>query len=232
MTASAILLAGGSGRRMGGVDKLMIQVGGMPLLRRVLRAFSDCPAVDRVVLVAREDRIPEYAGLASSWGFAKVSAIVAGGAERQDSVWSGLEALVPPPDIVLVHDAARALVTPDLIGRCIAAAVEFGAAIPAARVSDTIKRVAAGDEAQIAETLDRSLLRAAQTPQTFRYELIRAAYEPLVRQRLLVTDDAAAVERAGHPVRLVDSDATNLKVTRPDDVLLAETVLSQREKQP
>lgn len=230
MTASAILLAGGSGRRMGGVDKLMIEVRGAPLLRHVLRAFGDCPGVDRIVLVARKDRIPEYARLASSWGISKVSNIVAGGAERQDSVWSGLEALVPPPEIVLIHDAARALVAPELIGRCISAAAEFGAAIPAARVNDTIKRVADGDPTRIGETLDRSLLRAAQTPQTFRYGLIRAAYEPLIRQRLIVTDDAAAAERAAHPVHLVDSDATNLKVTNPEDVLLAEMVLSQREK--
>lgn len=230
MTASAILLAGGSGRRMGGVDKLLIEVRGVSLLRRALDAFEACPVVDRIVLVAREDRIPEYTRLATEWRVAKVSRIIPGGAERQDSVWNGLEALAPPPDVVLIHDAARALVTPDLIGRCAAAAHEWGAAIPAARVHDTIKRVASGDEGRVAETLDRSLLRAAQTPQTFRYALIREAYEPLVRQRIIVTDDAAAAERAGHAVRIVESDGANLKVTTHEDVLLAEMVLSQREK--
>ena len=230
MNASAILLAGGSGRRMGGVDKLLIEVRGIPLLRRVLNAFEACPAVDRIVLVAREDRIPEYTRLASEWRATKVSRIVPGGAERQDSVWNGLEALVPPPDIVLIHDAARALVAPELIGRCVVAAAESGAAIPAARVHDTIKRVASGDEARVVETLDRSLLRAAQTPQTFRYALIREAYEPLVRQRIIVTDDAAAVERAGHAVRIIESGGNNMKVTTHEDILLAEMVLSQREK--
>ena len=230
MNASAILLAGGSGRRMGGVDKLLIEVRGIPLLRRALDAFEACPAVDRIVLVAREDRIPEYTRLASEWHATKVSRIVPGGAERQDSVWNGLEALVPPPDIVLIHDAARALVAPELIGRCVVAAAESGAAIPAARVHDTIKRVASGDEARVVETLDRSLLRAAQTPQTFRYTLIREAYEPLVRQRIIVTDDAAAVERTGHAVRIIESDGANMKVTTHEDILLAEMVLSQREK--
>lgn len=230
MIASAILLAGGSGRRMGGVDKLLIEVGGVPLLRRVIDAFDICPVVDRVILVAREDRISEYTRLVSEWHAKKVSKIIPGGTERQDSVWNGLEALTPPPDVVLIHDAARALITPELIGRCAEAAHEGGAAIPAARVHDTIKRVASGNEGQVAETLDRSLLRAAQTPQTFRYTLIREAYEPLVRQRIMVTDDAAAAERAGHAVRIVESDGTNLKVTTHEDVLLAEMVLSQRKK--
>jgi 2-C-methyl-D-erythritol 4-phosphate cytidylyltransferase len=229
MTASAILLAGGSGRRMGGVDKLMIEVRGQPLLRRALAAFEACAAVDRVVLVAREDRIPEYARLASTWGFGKVARVIPGGAERQDSVWQGLLALDPAPALVLIHDAARALVTPALITRCAEAASAHGAAIPAAPVHDTIKRVAAASDPRVAETLDRSLLRAAQTPQAFRYALIRAAYEPLVRARVIVTDDAAAAERAGHAVHLVESDAANLKITAPGDVLLAEAVLAQRE---
>ncbi len=232
MTASAILLAGGSGRRMGGVDKLMIEARGEPLLRHALRAFERCPLVDRVVLVARADRLPKYARLASAWGIAKVANIVPGGAERQDSVWSGLLALEPPPEIVLIHDAARALVTPELRARCAAAAAEFGAVVPAAPVTDTIKRVRAANDPRIVETPDRALLRAAQTPQTFRYALIRSAYEPLVRARILVTDDAAAAERAGHEVRVVESDASNLKVTSPEDLFLAEKLLSQRKGNP
>ncbi|MCC7518236.1 MAG: 2-C-methyl-D-erythritol 4-phosphate cytidylyltransferase [Verrucomicrobiae bacterium] len=230
MTASVILLAGGSGRRMGGGDKLLIEVRGEPLLRRVLRAIEACAAVDRIVLVARPGRIPEYTRLASSWGLTRISAIVPGGVERQDSVWNGLQALVPPPEIVLIHDAARALVTPDLIRRCAAAAAEHGAAIPAAPVHDTIKRIRSPEDPRIVETLDRTLLRAAQTPQAFRFVIIRDAYAPLIRQRVLVTDDASAAERAGHEVQIVESDATNLKVTSPEDVFLAETILSQREK--
>ncbi|MBI4026600.1 MAG: 2-C-methyl-D-erythritol 4-phosphate cytidylyltransferase [Verrucomicrobia bacterium] len=233
---SAIILAGGSSKRMGtGVDKLMIHMAGMPLLVHALLAFERCRDVDEIILVAREDRRSEYRELAAKHRVVKLISVIPGGIERQDSVWCGLQAISRNSEIVLVHDGARALVTAEIISRCAMAARQTGAAIPAARVKDTIKRAASlttarGDEFRfkIEETLDRSHLWAAQTPQTFRTELLRKAYEPLVRARTIVTDDAMAVERLGHPVALVECDPLNLKITTPEDLLLAEAILSKR----
>ncbi len=224
---SAIILAGGSSRRMGeGVDKLMIRAAGLPLLAHALLAFEHCPDVDEIVLVSREDRKAICQELAREHRIAKLACVTTGGVERQDSVWCGLQAMAKNSDIVLIHDGARSLVTPDIISRCVAAARKDGAAIPASRVKDTIKRAA--PDLRIEATVDRSQLWAAQTPQTFRTDLIRRAYEPLVRERVIVTDDAAAVERLGHPVTLVECDPLNLKITTPEDLLLAEIVLSKR----
>lgn len=224
---SAIVLAGGSSRRMGpGVDKLQQMVAGQPLLVHSLRAFDRCDAVDEIVLVGREDRLETYRELAGKGGVRKLKAVIPGGVERQDSVWCGLGALAPSADIVLIHDGARCCVTADIIVRCVDAARAKGAAIPACRVRDTIKQASA--ELRIETTLDRSVLWAAQTPQTFRVELIRRGYAPLVRDRIIVTDDAAAVERLGHPVWIVEASHLNLKVTTGEDLRLAETVLGKR----
>lgn len=229
---SAILLAGGSGKRMGeGVDKLMLPVLGRPLLAYVLETFQDCDEVGEIIIVAREDRKEAYRALAAALEITKVRLVIPGGIERQDSVWCGLQALSPKSEIVLIHDAARALVTTELVARCIVEARRHGAVIPAMRVKDTIKMAqsAPGAAPVVAQTLDRSLLWAAQTPQTFRLELIRRAYEPLIHARVIVTDDAAAVEKAGHTVHLLEGDATNLKITTQEDLSLAEAVLSRRK---
>jgi 2-C-methyl-D-erythritol 4-phosphate cytidylyltransferase len=227
---SAILLAGGSGKRMGaGMDKLMLMAANVPLLAHALTAFQKCPDVDEIILVAREDRKDSYRQLASTHQIDKLVSVVPGGVERQDSVWCGLQVVSSKSEIVLIHDAARALVTPQIISNCVASARKMGAAIPASRVKDTIKRAQdATSPSQIEMTVDRSQLWAAQTPQTFRTELIRRAYEPLIRENVIVTDDAAAVEKMGHPVFLVDSDPLNLKITTPEDLLLAEIILSKR----
>jgi 2-C-methyl-D-erythritol 4-phosphate cytidylyltransferase len=206
-----------------GVDKLQEIVDGQPLLAHSLRAFDGCPAVDEIVLVGREDRLQTYRVLVSKTGLRKVKAVIPGGIERQDSVWCGLQALSPSAEIVLIHDGARCCVNGDIITRCVETARAKGAAIPACRVRDTIKK--AGADLRIEATVDRSTLWAAQTPQTFRVELIRRAYEPLIRDRIVVTDDAAAVERLGQPVWIVETSHLNLKVTLAEDLMLAETIL-------
>lgn len=228
---SAILLAGGSGTRMGkDVDKLMLEIEGKPLLIHALLAFQECIDVDEIILVARQDRKERYWHLANQYEITKLLTVTEGGIERQDSVWAGLGKVNPKSSLVLIHDGARSLIVPELISRCVAAARLSGAAIPAMRVKDTIKEANIhASPPSIASTLDRSRLWAAQTPQTFRTDLIRRAYEPLVRAREIVTDDAAAVERLGHEVTLVEADALNLKITTPEDLLLAEIILSKRK---
>jgi 2-C-methyl-D-erythritol 4-phosphate cytidylyltransferase len=230
---SAIILAGGSSRRMGpGVDKLMQMAAGKPLLVHAMLAFQNCKEVSEIVLVAREDRKSEYQQLANDNGVSKLANVVNGGQERQDSVWCGLQAIDSKSQIVLIHDGARCLVTPDIISRCVEGAREKEAVIPASQVKDTIKRASSasnGKHPEIETTVERALLWAAQTPQTFKVELIKQAYAPLIKDKIIVTDDAAAVERLGKKVFIVECDSTNLKITTPEDLWMAEIVLSRRK---
>jgi 2-C-methyl-D-erythritol 4-phosphate cytidylyltransferase len=232
---SAILLAGGSSRRMGpGIDKLMHEVNRKPLLAHVLCAFQNSSGVDEIILVGREDRKDLYRSVALKSKISKLKSVVSGGLERQDSVWCGLQEISDGSEVVLIHDAARALVTPTIISRCIQGALDRKAVIPAVPIKDTIKRVASLpnglDYLEIQTTVERSQLWAAQTPQTFRTELIRKAYEPLIKDKIIVTDDAAAVERLGVPVYIVESDPLNLKVTTTEDLLLAEVILAKKQQ--
>lgn len=230
---SAIILAGGSSRRMGpGVDKLMILAADVPLLTYPLLAFQSCKEIDEIILVAREDRQATYRTLAENNKITKLTKVVPAGEERQDSVWNGLKAVSSKAEITLIHDGARALVTEDIITRCINVARRSGAAIPASRAKDTIKQAAPhqkGHDLQVAHTLDRATLWAVQTPQTFRSDLIKKAYEPIIKEKVLITDDAAAVEKFGHPVSIVECDPLNFKVTTPEDMLLAELLLTNRK---
>jgi len=212
---------------------LMCRLARLPLLAHPLLTFQRCREVEEIVLLARKDRQPTYRALAGQLKISKLRAVLPGGAERQDSVWAGLAALSERSEIVLIHDAARALVTPEIIKRCVAAARRTGAAIPAVRVKDTIKRASPNSRKHglhVETTMDRSLLWKAQTPQTFRTDIIRRAYDPVIKEGILVTDDAAAVERLGLPVTLVECDASNLKVTTPEDLVIAEAILAQRKR--
>ena len=209
------------------MDKLQQVIGGKSVLVHSLLAFERCEAVDELILVARVDQQEKLKTEASTNQIRKLTRIIPGGAERQDSVWCGLENLSAQSEIVLIHDAARPCISSEVITRCVQTARDQGAAIPAVRVRDTIKRVS--KDLQIRETLDRSELWAAQTPQTFRVELIRRAYKEVIDHKLMVTDDAAAVERLGHPVWIVESDPLNMKITIPEDFMLAEIIFSNRQ---
>jgi 2-C-methyl-D-erythritol 4-phosphate cytidylyltransferase len=176
-------------------------------------------------VVATEASIDRVRELVATYGLGQVSAVVAGGLKRQQSVALGLQAL-RRCDVVLVHDGARPLVTADIIERVVEAAVEHGAAVPAVPVRDTIKRV---DGDRVVETLNRDELRAVQTPQGFRYELLVQAHERAREEGFYGTDDATLVERLGHPVAVVPGSPENLKITTPEDLLLAEALLQWRE---
>jgi 2-C-methyl-D-erythritol 4-phosphate cytidylyltransferase len=221
---SAIIVAAGKGTRMGpNVDKLFLELDGCPIVAHTWRRFDKAGCIDEIVMVFREGMQSAFAELAEKHRFKKPFRLVAGGKERQDSVWNGLEALSPSAEIVAIQDAARPCTSPALIAATVAAAREIGAVVAAQAVTDTIKE--SHDGKLIERTLDRSRLWAVQTPQTFRVEIIRRALSEVRQRGLLVTDDTAACELIGQPVQLVVSAEPNPKVTRPEDLPYVEAVL-------
>ena len=223
---SAVIVAAGKGTRMGpDVDKLFLEVAGQPVVAHTWARFDRAAGIDEIVLVVREGLQPAFAELARQLGFRRPFRCVAGGRERQDSVWNGLAAVAPECEIVAIQDGARPCTSAALIAATIAAARETGAAVAAQRVTDTIKE--SGDGRLVERTPDRARLWAVQTPQTFRLQVIRAALAEVRRRGLLVTDDTAACELIGQPVRLVASGTPNPKVTRPDDLPWVEWLLKR-----
>ena len=214
---SAIIVAAGRGARMGpGVDKLFLEVAGRPVVAHTLQRFGEVSCIDELVVVAREELLAEFGDLAKALQLHKPYRVVVGGNRRQDSVWNGLQAVSPQSEIVAVQDGARPCTPAEVIAATIAAARETGAAVAAQRVTDTIKE--SGDGRCIARHLERSRLWSVQTPQTFRVEVIRRALEAVRQKGLEVTDDTAACELIGQPVRLVESLSPNPKVTVPADL--------------
>ena len=221
---AAILVAAGKGSRMGAkVDKLFLEVAGRPVVAHTWQRFNDAKCIGEIILVVRQRMRPVFEELAARFRFQKPFRIVVGGVERQDSVWNGLEALSPAAEIVAIHDAARPCTGEELIAATIKRAVETGAAVAAQPVTDTIKQSADGRFVQ--RTLDRSRLWSVQTPQTFRVEVIRRALAEARRCKLVFTDDTAACELIGQPVRLVSWVAPNPKVTVPGDLAFVESLL-------
>ncbi len=221
---SAIIVAAGKGTRMGPqVDKLFVELDGCPVVAHTWRRFEEAGCIDELVLVVRQGMQAAFAALAERYGFKKSFRLVAGGKERQDSVWNGLEALSPQTELVAIQDAARPCTSPALIAATVAAARAIGAAVAAQPVTDTIKE--SRDGRLIERTLDRSRLWAVQTPQTFRVDIIRRALAEARRRGLVVTDDTAACELIGQPVQLVISAQPNPKVTRAEDLPCVEALL-------
>lgn len=198
------------------VDKLFLEVAGKPVVIHTWQRFDQARCIDEIILVVRDGMQSAFEELAEKYSLKKSFRLVIGGKERQDSVWNGLEALSPKTEIVAIQDGARPCTSEALIEATIAAARETGAAVAAQPVTDTIKESADGKVAE--RTLDRSRLWAVQTPQTFRVEVIKHALAEVRRKGLLVTDDTAACELTGHPVRLVVTPQPNPKVTRPEDL--------------
>ncbi len=223
MSTAAILLCAGKGERLGaGVEKALAPLAGRPLFLWSLEALERCTAVDGIVVVGPVRRLQE-ALAAAGFAPAKVVAWSEGGRERQDSVARGLRALPAGFELVAVHDAARALVTPELVARVVADAAAHGAAIAAVPLADTLKRVSLG---RVEDTVPRAALWCAQTPQAFRREWLEAAHG---QAKAAATDDAALVEALGHPVRVTEGDVHNLKITTAQDLALAEAWLARRE---
>jgi 2-C-methyl-D-erythritol 4-phosphate cytidylyltransferase/2-C-methyl-D-erythritol 2,4-cyclodiphosphate synthase len=230
MHVTAIVAAGGRGLRFGGgVPKQLLAVGGRSILERSVALFLSHAAIDEVVVALPAELLADPPSFLRS--SQKPLLLVAGGARRQDSVISAFKAANERSDVIVVHDAARPLATGDLVSRTIAAAAESGAALAALAASDTVKRSASNPsrdarsgEVLVAETIPRESIFLAQTPQAFRRDVLRDALA-LAGTLVEVTDEAALVERAGRPVRLVQGEATNIKITTPVDLQIAETIV-------
>jgi 2-C-methyl-D-erythritol 4-phosphate cytidylyltransferase len=219
--SAAVVVAGGSGQRVGaGVAKQFLDVGGQPILRRAILPFLSHPSVDAVVVVLP----PHDAADPPPWLLDLDITIVAGGAERSDSVWNGLLAVPPEIEVVLIHDGARPFVSRPVIDRVLAAAAG-GAAIAALPVADTIKEV---EDGVIVGSPERARLWQAQTPQGFVRSVLIDAHRMARRDHSAATDDAMLVERLGTPVRVVEGAPENIKITRPVDLLFAEALAAQQ----
>jgi 2-C-methyl-D-erythritol 4-phosphate cytidylyltransferase len=222
---SAIIVAAGRGTRMGpNVDKLFLEVSGRPLVAHTWQRFNEAARIHDLVLVVREGMQPDFEELARRFHFKKPFRLVSGGAERQDSVWQGLLALSPGCEWVAIQDGARPCTSEALIDATLEAAREVGAAVAAQPVTDTIKE--SDRSGLIARNIERARLWAVQTPQTFRVEVIRRALSRARELGLCLTDDTAACELIGQPVKLVESRAPNPKATAPGDIPYLELLLS------
>ena len=216
-----IIVAAGQSQRMDGVDKIFAPLLGKPMIAYAVSAFQECPQVREIVLVLSKGNLEQGRSLMAQGEWGKLVKVCAGGPRRQDSVKAGLQHL-SPCSLIMVHDGARPCVTQQLIQRGLEQVLTTGAAVPSIPVNDTIKRV---HEGTVLETLPRGELRTVQTPQVFRSEVLKKAYEGDMDG---VTDDASLVERLGHEVKVFCGSHENIKVTTPEDMVLAEAILKSR----
>ena len=226
---AALVAAAGSSTRMGGgTNKLLLPLDGIPVLIRTLDALQRAERVDEIIVATREDELVEIAQLCHTYGITKCKKVVRGGESRAHSVMLAALEADKSMELLAVQDGARPLVTPELIDSVIAAAARCGAAAPAVPVKDTINCVR--EDGAVAQTLDRSALRAVQTPQVFTADVLKAALQSVLEQGIEVTDDCGAVEWLGKVVFLTEGEETNLKITTPADLVLAEAILKDREE--
>jgi 2-C-methyl-D-erythritol 4-phosphate cytidylyltransferase len=225
----AIIAAAGSGTRMASDrPKQFLQLAGMPVIFHTLKPFEQCDSIQEVIVVLPAEESAGFLSLAGKYGLRKVARVVPGGATRADSVKRGLMAIrSATAEIVAVHDGVRPFVTVEEIDATIAAARADGAAILAAPVTDTIKQV---EDQRVTKTLDRVGLRRALTPQCFRYELLRDAYQGADVSDPSLTDESALVEQLGHTVSIVEGSTRNIKITTAEDLVIAEAILKNHER--
>lgn len=222
----AVITAAGSSRRMGGVNKLLLPLQGRPLLVHTLDYFQQQESVAGIVVSAPVDQLEVYQQLVAQYSLTKVLAIVPGGAERQDSIRYALQALsAEPEDAVAIHDGARPCLGPDLLERLLEALRTAQGSLPMVAVKDTIKRM--DERGRVLETLVRSQLYAAQTPQLFRFAAILQAHLQAHEAAYLGTDDCSLIEHFGGSIQSIEGDYANLKVTTPEDLEWAEKYFQQ-----
>jgi 2-C-methyl-D-erythritol 4-phosphate cytidylyltransferase len=226
----ALIIAGGKGQRMQSpTAKQFLLLAGMPILARTITVFESCPAIDEIfVIVPQEEMTKVQTEIVERFQFIKVLKVVRGGRSRQQSVWNGLRAIKSDCSWVVVHDGVRPLINPQWIAEGLRQARETGAAIIAVPARDTVKRLTPEGKLQ---TLPREELWLAQTPQFFEFSLLCQAHQRANQDKITGTDDASLVERLGHEVRLIPGDYGNIKITTPEDLAIAEALISWGRKE-
>jgi len=223
MKACAIITAAGIGRRMrADRPKQFLELAGRPIIIHTLEAFQKAASIDSLVIVTEPSWLDQTTHLIKTSNIDKPWKVVAGGAERQDSVRNGLNAIPNDAEIVAIHDGVRPFIDPSLIDASVEHASKEGGCIIAIPVRDTLKKA---NGTIIVETVDRSDLWAAQTPQTFRTDILRRAFKAAEDDGFLGTDDASLVERLGLPIHLLTGHSTNIKITSPEDIQIGEAIL-------
>ncbi len=223
-----VIAAAGLGSRMNSkLNKQYMLIQGRPVLAYCLDTFESFEAVDSMVVVANESEIKYCENeIIKRYGYKKVIGVIPGGKERQDSVWAGLNACANSTGLVAIHDGARPLLTRQLLADLLSAVQKWGAAVPGVWARDTLKMV--DEEGFVVDTLDRSRIAAVQTPQVFEYEMILKAFQMAYAEGIYATDDASLFERYIGRVKIVKSDTRNLKITMPEDIAVAESILENQ----
>ena len=226
---SVVIAAAGMSNRMGSkINKQFLAIDNKPILAHSIEKFEKCKYIDEIIVVTKEEEV-DYCRkeIIKKYGFNKVSNIIKGGRERQDSIYNGLLALNERTDIVLTHDGARPFVKIETIEEGIKGVIEHGACVIGVPVKDTIKVV--DQEDKVHHTPKRSLLWAAQTPQCFWADLLKNGYEMASKEGILGTDDSSLVERTGHKIKMIMGSYDNIKITTPEDLIIAESFLKDRD---
>jgi len=228
MPYQVIIPAAGQGKRMGaGKNKLLLTLEGVPVLIHTLKVFDSDLECSGIILAIHPDDEAEFKLLLKEYGIHKVSSLVIGGKERQESVYNGLKVLGSFEGVVLVHDAARPFIKAETIHALVEAASKQGGAIVAVPVKDTIKKAV---NSQVIETVERSSLWAVQTPQAFRVSILLEAHNKAVSEQFIGTDESSLVERLPHQVAIIEGDYDNIKLTTPEDLYFAEAILRKRKE--
>ncbi len=224
---TAVIVAAGNSERMGGIDKQMAEIGGIPVIIRSVMAFENNGNIDEIIVVCRENDIPLFMDMVKDFELLKVSKITKGGETRQESVMLGAKLANEECQYLAIHDGARPMVTQEVINACMEDAREYGAATAGVKCKDTIKLV--NPEGFVEQTPDRGRLYITQTPQIFERELYFKALEKAKEEGKCFTDDCQLVENFGHSVYLSQGDYQNIKITTPDDLVIAQAIAEEEE---
>ena len=223
---TAVIVAAGKGKRMGTeISKQFLPLGGKEILAHTVEKFEKAENIRDIILVTGEDSLQDVQDMTQEYGWGKIRSIVAGGKERQDSVWNGLQEVPADAEIVLIHDGVRPFVTEDILNVSIETTLEMGGCVAGVPAKDTIK-ICSNENIAVA-TPDRSTLWQIQTPQTFRRELIMKAYEQAKADGFVGTDDASLAEYSGYSVKVIMGSYRNIKITTKEDLLIGEVFLKE-----